>query len=132
MTRRIKERNVLAVDIDAVCADVLRDAAGFARGNVCVADGVQNGGLAVVNVPMTTTTGARGTRFASSSSLSSMMRSSMVTTTSFSTFAWNSSAMSTAVSKSMVSLMVAKTPFAMSFLMTSALVASGGGQTRRR
>ena len=50
VTRRIKERNVLAVDIDAVCADVLRDAAGFARGNVCVADGVQNGGLAVVNV----------------------------------------------------------------------------------
>ena len=50
VTRRIKERNVLTVDIDAVCADVLRDAAGFARGNVCVADGVQNGGLTVVNV----------------------------------------------------------------------------------
>ena len=72
--------------------------------------------------PMTTTTGARVTRAASSSSLSSMIRSSMVTTTSFSTLAWNSSATSTAVSKSMVSLMVAKTPRAMSFLMTSAAV----------
>ena len=69
--------------------------------------------------PMTTTTGARGTRFSSSSSLSSMIRSSMVTTTSFSTLAWNSSATSTAVSKSMVSLMVANTPRAISFLMTS-------------
>ena len=69
--------------------------------------------------PITTTTGARGTRLASSSSLSSMMRSSMVTTTSFSTLAWNSSATSTAVSKSMVSLMAANTPRLISFLMTS-------------
>ena len=47
----------------------------------------------------------------------------MVTTTSFSTLAWNSSATSTAVSKSMVSLMVANTPRLISFLITSAAVA---------
>ena len=52
-----------------------------------------------------------------------MMRSSMVTTTSFSTFAWNSMATREAVSKSIVSLTVANTPSAISFLMTSAAVA---------
>ena len=76
--------------------------------------------------PMTTTTGARPTRLAASSSLSSIIRSSMVTTTSFSTLAWNSSAMSTAVSKSIMSLMAANTPRPISFLMTS------GAETFRR
>ena len=60
---------------------------------------------------------------ASSSSLSSMIRSSMVTTTSFSTFAWNSIATREAVSKSITSLIAANTPRPISFLMTSAAVA---------
>lgn len=73
--------------------------------------------------PITTTTGALETRFSSSSSLSSIIRSSMVTTTSFSTFAWNSIATSDAVSKSITSLTVTMVPIINSFLMTSAAVA---------
>ncbi len=50
MTRRIQERDRLTVDLDAVCTDVLRDAARLACGNVRLTDAVQQGGLAVVNV----------------------------------------------------------------------------------
>ena len=52
-----------------------------------------------------------------------MICSSMVTTTSFSTFAWNSIAIKEAVSKSMTSFTVAITPIIINFLMTSAAVA---------
>ena len=71
---------------------------------------------------MTTTTGARGTRSSSLSSLSSMSFSSMVTMTSFSTLQPISSAMMAAVSKSMMSLREAMTPFFIRHLTTSAPV----------
>ena len=40
----------LAVVLDAVGADVLRDAAGFARGDARLADGIHERGLAVIDV----------------------------------------------------------------------------------
>ena len=71
---------------------------------------------------MTTTTGARGCRSSSLSSVVSISFSSMVTTTSFSTLQPISSAMMAAVSKSMMSLREAMTPFLMRHLTTSAPV----------
>ncbi len=72
--------------------------------------------------PMTTTTGARGSRSSSLSSAVSMRRSSMVMMTSFSTLQPISSAMMAAVSKSMMSLREAMTPFLIRHLTTSAPV----------
>ena len=50
MARGVEEGDRTAVDLDAVCTDVLRDAAGFACGNVGLADGVEQGGLTVVDM----------------------------------------------------------------------------------
>ncbi len=50
VTRGVEEGDRLAVDLHTVGADVLGDAACLACGDVGVTDGVQNGGLAVVNV----------------------------------------------------------------------------------
>ena len=50
MARGIQEGDGLAVHTDLVRADVLGDAAGLALGHMGLADGVQNAGLAVVNV----------------------------------------------------------------------------------
>ena len=72
--------------------------------------------------PMTTTTGARATRSSSLSSAVSMSFSSMVTMTSFSTLQPISSAMMAAVSKSMIWLREAMTPFFIRHLTTSAPV----------
>ena len=47
---RVEEHDVPAVDRDVVRADVLRDAAGFAFGDPRFADGVEQAGLAVVDV----------------------------------------------------------------------------------
>ena len=46
----IQEGDLPAVDLDHVCTDVLRDAAGFAGGDVGLADRIQQGCLAVVDV----------------------------------------------------------------------------------
>ena len=72
--------------------------------------------------PMTTTTGARGTRSSSLSAVVSMRRSSIVTTTSFSTLQPISSAIIAAVSKSMISDSDAITPFFIRHFTTSAPV----------
>ena len=50
MTRGVEEGDGLAVDHDAVSADVLRDAAGLTGCDVCAADAVEQAGLAVVDV----------------------------------------------------------------------------------
>ena len=50
MARGIQEGDEAVVDLDLICTDGLRDAAGLACGNVGLADGIQNTGLAVVNV----------------------------------------------------------------------------------
>ena len=59
MARGIQEGDEAVVDLDLICTDGLRDAAGLACGNVGLADGIQNTGLAVVNV--THDTNNRGT-----------------------------------------------------------------------
>ena len=51
MARRVEEGDLLPLHGDAVGADVLRDAAGLARGDVGVADGVQQARFAVVDMP---------------------------------------------------------------------------------
>ncbi|MPM74320.1 hypothetical protein SDC9_121307 [bioreactor metagenome] len=50
VARRIQEGNGLSVQLHLIRADVLGDAARFALGDRGVADGVQQGGLAVVHV----------------------------------------------------------------------------------
>ncbi len=50
MARRIQEGDGLAVHLHLIGADVLGDAAGLAGRHGGVADGVQQGGLAVVHV----------------------------------------------------------------------------------
>ena len=50
MARSVQECDGLAVHRHLIRADMLRDAAGLARGNARFADGVQDGGLAVVDV----------------------------------------------------------------------------------
>ena len=50
VTGRVEERDILAVQRDAVCADVLRDAAGLGGCDGRVADRVEDRGLAVVDV----------------------------------------------------------------------------------
>lgn len=50
MSRRIEECNVPPVYLHAVSTDMLRDAARFARGNIRMANGIEQGGLAVVDV----------------------------------------------------------------------------------
>ncbi len=50
MARGVEEGDGLAVDLHLIRADVLRDAAGLAGGHMGVADRVQQGGLAVVDV----------------------------------------------------------------------------------
>ena len=50
VARRVDERDLVAVVFDLVGTDVLRDAAGFARDHVGVADTVEELGLAVVDV----------------------------------------------------------------------------------
>ncbi len=51
VTGRIDERDLAAVLLDRVGADALRDAAGFAAGDVRLADLVEQRRLAVVDVP---------------------------------------------------------------------------------
>ena len=68
--------------------------------------------------PMTQTTGGRATRSASLSSSWTNSRSSMVTWTSCSTLARNSSAIRAAVSKSITSLMACISPICMHLAMT--------------
>ena len=68
--------------------------------------------------PMTQTTGGRSTRSSAESSSWVNRRSSMVTCTSCSTFAWNSSASRDAVSKSITSLMACISPICMNLAMT--------------
>ena len=50
MARGIQEGDQAVVDLDLIGTDGLGDAAGLACGNVGLADGIQNTGLAVVNV----------------------------------------------------------------------------------
>ncbi len=50
VARRVEEDDVAAVGVHLVGADVLRDAAGLARGDVGLADGVEQRRLAVVDV----------------------------------------------------------------------------------
>ena len=50
MTGGVEEGDALAVDVDAVRTDGLGDAAGLARRDVGVPDGVEDGGLTVVDV----------------------------------------------------------------------------------
>ena len=50
MARSIEEGDEAVVDLDLIGADGLRDAAGLACGDVGLADGVEDTGLAVVNV----------------------------------------------------------------------------------
>ena len=50
MARGVEEGDLLAVQLDAVCADMLRDAARLAFDDVRLADVVQQRGLAVVHV----------------------------------------------------------------------------------
>ena len=50
VARGVEEGDGLAVDHDAVSADVLRDAAGLTGCDVCAADAVEQAGLAVVDV----------------------------------------------------------------------------------
>ena len=50
MARGIQEGDLTIIHVDAVGADVLCNAAGLTRCYVCMTDGVQNGGLTVVNV----------------------------------------------------------------------------------
>ena len=72
--------------------------------------------------PITQTTGLLGRRSSSLSSWSSIILSSIVTTTSFLTFAPNSVATISAVSKSITWFTVAIIPKEKSFLITSAAV----------
>ncbi len=51
VTRRVQEDDVAVANFDVVGADVLRDAAGFALGNLGFTDRVEERGLAVVDVP---------------------------------------------------------------------------------
>ncbi len=50
VARRVEEHHAAAVDLDRVRADVLRDAAGFALGDLRLADRVEQRRLAVVDV----------------------------------------------------------------------------------
>ena len=50
VARRVEEHDVPVVDRDVIRADVLRDAAGLALGDARFADGVEQAGLAVVDV----------------------------------------------------------------------------------
>ena len=50
VTRRVEEHDAAAVDVDRVRADVLRDAAGFALGDLRLANRVEQRRLAVVDV----------------------------------------------------------------------------------
>lgn len=51
VTRRVEERDLLAVDLDLISADMLRNAAGFAAGHVRRTDRVQQRRFPVVDVP---------------------------------------------------------------------------------
>ena len=62
MARGIQEGDGLAVHLDLVSADVLGDAAGLAGGHIGVADIVQQGGLAVVDVTHDHHHGGAGSR----------------------------------------------------------------------
>ena len=50
VTGRVEEHDAAAADVDRVRADVLRDAAGFALGDLRFADGVEQRRLAVIDV----------------------------------------------------------------------------------
>ncbi len=50
MARRVDEGDLAALAHDGIGADMLGDAAGFARRHVAVTEGIQQGGLAVVHV----------------------------------------------------------------------------------
>ena len=50
VTRRVEEHDAAAADVDRIRADVLRDAAGFALGDLRLADRVEQRRLAVVDV----------------------------------------------------------------------------------
>ena len=60
MTGCIKEGDIPSVDGDHVSADGLRDAAGLLAGDACAADGIQKGGLAVVDMAHDTDDGRTG------------------------------------------------------------------------
>ena len=51
VARRVEERDRPAVVLDLIGADVLRDAPGFTRSDLGLAQGVEDGGLAVIHVP---------------------------------------------------------------------------------
>ncbi len=132
MARGIEEGDGLALDLHLIGADVLRDAAGLAGGDVRVADIVEQARLAVVDVAHDDHDGARGLSSSAVSSWSSMSFSSMVTTTSFSTLQPSSSATKDAVSKSIIWESDAMTPFFIRHLTTSAPSSSCGSPARRR
>ena len=50
VARRIDEHDLAAVDVNHGRADVLRDSAGFSRGHFGFANGVEQAGLAVIDV----------------------------------------------------------------------------------
>ena len=50
VTRRVDEDDLLAVLLDVIRADVLRDAAGFSAGHVGQADGIEQRSLTVIDV----------------------------------------------------------------------------------
>ena len=67
-TRGIEESDLLAVaNINLISANMLGDAAGFAGHNIGFAQGVEQGGLAMIDMPMMVTTGTRGCKFSSAS-----------------------------------------------------------------
>ena len=124
---RVEEGDLLAVDLDLVGADVLRDAAGLLLGDAGLADGVEQARLAVVDVAedgddrrarraaqrrlpalRTSPRGARST-VTSPTSADSASRGSKP----------KSVATIAAVSKSMTWLMLAMTPFFINSLMIS-------------
>ena len=50
VTRGVDESNGLALPVDGICADALGDASGFAGGHLRASDGIEQGGLAVIDV----------------------------------------------------------------------------------
>ena len=50
VTRGIEERDLAALEFDLIGADVLGDSAGFAGGDMCLANRVEQRSLAVIDV----------------------------------------------------------------------------------
>ena len=66
VTRGIEEGDRLAANLNAVCADVLGNAAGLTCDDVGTTDGVKQSGLTMIDMAITVTTGGRGFRSSSS------------------------------------------------------------------